>query len=73
MMQITITMNNVLYPDQLKAKSVELGLALESESGTDFVFRDYPQTQDADEVQTAIVLPLMAASPGCWSTTEYSQ
>jgi hypothetical protein len=72
-MQIKITLNNVLYPVALKAKSIELGLALELEAGMDFVFRDYPQTQDADEVQETIVLPLMAASPGCWSTTEYAQ
>ena len=72
-MQIKITMNNVLYPDQLKAKSVELGLALELEASTDFVFVGYPQTQDADEVQETIVIPLMAASPKCWSTTEYSE
>ena len=72
-MEIKITLNNVLHPVELKAKSIELGLALELEASTDFVFRGYPQTQDADAVLQTIVLPLMAASPGCWSTTEYAK
>jgi hypothetical protein len=72
-MQIKITLNNVLHPVALKAKSIELGLELELEAGTDFVFADNLETQDADEVLQTIVLPLMATSPGCWSTTEYAK
>jgi hypothetical protein len=72
-MQIKITVNNVFHPDALKAKAAELGVALASESGTDFIFNDYPQLDDPDAIRAEIVFPLMAASPGCWSATEYSQ
>jgi hypothetical protein len=71
-MQIKITMNNVLQPQAVKAKAIELGIALVGESGSDLIFTDHPASSDPDEIQRTIVTPLMEQSPGCWSTTEYT-
>jgi len=72
-MQIKITLENVNFPEAVKSAAAQMGLTLLVESQGVLMFNDFPKDENFDHIQSAIVFPLMAASPGCWSATEYMQ
>jgi len=69
-MKTTITLNNVTESDAVLLKGAELGLDLISHEGPTVIFEGFTGAMtDANEISEVYTEPLMALSPGCYSTT----